>query len=130
MASFERSHIGAVGISVTDLERARDFYTRVLGMEILLKLNLPDMDEIIVGYRNRRSCAVALMHHTDGTERKVVDGAVKLVIYTPDPPAMAEAIRAEGLDITRQPAKVPELGDAVVGFARDPDGYTLELLEG
>jgi lactoylglutathione lyase len=129
MSSFDGSHVGAVGITVGDLKKARDFYTRVLGMEVLLKLSLPDMDEIIVGYRDRRSAAVALMHHTDGVERRVSDKAVKLVIYTPDPPAMADAIRAEGLEVTREPEPVPELGDAVVGFAKDPDGYTLELLQ-
>jgi len=35
----------------------------------------------------------------------------------------------EVLEVTREPTPVPELGDAVVGLAKDPDGYVIELLQ-
>jgi hypothetical protein len=57
------------------------------------------------------------------------DNPVKVVVYVDDPPVVAAAIRAEGLEVTREPTPVPELGDAVVGLARDPDGYVIELLQ-
>ena len=43
--------------------------------------------------------------------------------------AGVEAPVAEGLEITREPTPIPELGDAVVGLAKDPDGYVIELLQ-
>jgi lactoylglutathione lyase len=121
--------LGALGIGVSDLARSTDFYRRVLGMEQIGKLRLPDMDEILLAYDGARGPALVLMHHTDGREVSYADLPVKVVVYVPDPTATAAAIRAEGLEVTREPAPVPELGDAVVGFARDPDGYVVELLQ-
>lgn len=123
-----RSSVGAFGIAVADLERSVDFYTRVLGMRELMRLPLPDMDEAILGFRGGRGAAVVLMQYRDGADRSPRNGPVKLVFYVPDPAAFAAAIRAEGLPVTREPTPVPELGDAVVGFAQDPDGYTIEIL--
>jgi lactoylglutathione lyase len=124
-----RHSLGAIGIGVADLERSVDFYTRVLGMKKLMKLDLPYMDEVIVGFGGRGSAAVALMHWTDGSARNYRDNPVKLVLYVADPTAAADAIRAEGLEITLEPAPIPELGGAVVGLAKDPDGYVIELLQ-
>jgi lactoylglutathione lyase len=121
--------LGALGIGVSDLDRSVDFYTRVLGMQRLMTFTLPDMDEVLVGYHRRRGPALALMHFTDGSDPSYADLPVKVVVYVPDPPAVADAIRAEGLEVTREPTPVPELGDAVVGLAKDPDGYVIELLQ-
>ncbi len=121
-------YMGAVGIAVSDLDRSTDFYTRVLGMRQLTTLTLPHMDEVILSF-GRRGAAVVLMKYTDGSDPATTDLPVKLVLYVDDPVALADRIRAEGLSIDREPAPVPDLGGAVVGFARDPDGYVLELLE-
>ncbi len=121
--------LGAMGIGVSDLDRSVDFYTRVLGMRQLTTFTLPYMDEVLVGYDARRGPALALMHWTDGSDPNYRDNPVKVVVYVDDPPAVAAAIRAEGLEVTREPTPVPELGDAVVGLARDPDGYVIELLQ-
>ena len=122
------TYLGAVGIGVSDLKRSVDFYGRVCGMRQLMRLRLPEMDETIMGYGSGQS-ALVLMNWTDGSERNVMDLPVKVVIYAADPKALADAIRAEGLDIIREPEPVKELGNAVVGFAKDPDGYVIELLQ-
>ena len=127
--SAKRPYIGAVGIGVSDLKRSIDFYTRVLGMTKLQKFRLPYMDEMIVGFEGRRGSAIALMHWTDGSNPNYRDLPIKVVLYVPDPQAAADAIRAEGLEITREPTPIPELGNAVVGLAKDPDGYVIELLQ-
>jgi lactoylglutathione lyase len=127
--SAKQPYIGAVGIGVSDLKRSIDFYTRVLGMTKLQRFKLPYMDEMIVGFEGRRGSAIALMHWTDGSNPSYQDLPIKVVLYVPDPQAAADAIRAEGLEITREPTPIPELGDAVVGLAKDPDGYVIELLQ-
>jgi lactoylglutathione lyase len=121
--------LGAMGIGVSDLDRSVDFYRRVLGMEQIGKLRLPEMDEVLLGYNRSRGPALVLMHYTDGREVDYAHLPVKVVVYVSDPTALAAAIRAEGLEVTREPAPVPELGDAVVGFATDPDGYVVEILQ-
>jgi lactoylglutathione lyase len=123
---FDR--LGGMGIGVSDLKRSVDFYIRVCGMKQLMNLKLPDMDEVIVGFSGAHA-ALVLMHWTDGSERNYQDLPIKVVLYVADPPGLAAAIRAEGYEVTRDPAPVPELGGVVVGFAKDPDGYVIEILQ-
>ena len=124
------SSLGAVGIGVSDLKRSVDFYIRVCGMKQLSNLRLPYMDEVILGFPGGvKGSALVLMHWTDGSERNYQDLPIKIVLYVPDPTALADAIRAEGLEVTREPEPVPELGGVIVGFAKDPDGYTVEILK-
>lgn len=112
---------------MTDLSRSVDFYTRIFGLRSVMELSLPDMDEVILAAG--REAAVVLMCHHDRAGHDYATTGGKLVFYVADPTAVAEAIRSEGLEIVREPTPVPELGDAVVGFARDPDGHLLELLQ-
>ena len=115
----------AVGIGVSDLDRSTDFYGRVLGMKVLQTFKLDYMDEIMLAHEGRN--AVILMHYTDGSARNYKNNPVKLVFYVADPKAVADRIRADGLEITREPAPIEGLG--VVGLAKDPDGYVIELIE-
>jgi len=117
----------AVGIGVSDLDRSTDFYSRVLGMKVMQTFKLDYMDEIMLAHEGRN--AVVLMHYTDGSARNYKDNPVKLVFYVADPAAIAAKIRADGLEVTREPAPIESLGGAVVGLAKDPDGYVIELIE-
>ena len=117
----------AVGIGVSDLARSEDFYSRVLGMKRTGSFKLDYMDEIMLAHEGRS--AVVLMHYTDGSARNYRDNPVKLVFYVADPIALTERIRAEGLDITREPAPIEGLGGAVVALGKDPDGYVIELIQ-
>ena len=117
----------AVGIGVSDLKRSTDFYTRVLGMKPTQTFKLDYMDEVVVAHEGRS--AVVLMHYTDGSARNYKDNPVKLVFYVTDPAGLIEAIRADGLEITQEPTPFPSMGGAVIGLAKDPDGYVIELIE-
>lgn len=122
------NYAGAVGIGVADLERSVAFYRDVLGMRELMTFSLPHMDEVVLGW-GRKGASVVLMHYTDGSDPVTTDLPIKLVLYVEDPVAMATTIREAGYPIEREPEPVPSLRNAVVGFAKDPDGYLLELLE-
>ncbi len=124
-----RSTLGAIGVGVRDLQRSADFYMKVLGMKQLQTFKLPHMDEIVLGLEGSRGSAIVLMHWTDGSERQYGNNAMKLVFYVPDPKAVAQRFRNEGLEVVREPAPVPGLGNAIVGFAKDPDGHLIELLQ-
>ena len=129
MKEIIKSYVGAAGIGVSDLEKSYDFYTRVCGFKKAFTLNLPHMDEHILTSPTGKGASVVLMHYTDGSNPNYTNNPVKLVFYVDDPKAFADAIRKEGLPIEREPEPVPELQNAVVGFARDPDGYLLEILQ-
>jgi lactoylglutathione lyase len=117
----------AVGIGVSDLARSADFYSRVLGMKQTQSFRLDYMDEIVLAHEGRN--AVVLMHYTDGSAHNYKDNPVKLVFYVTDPLRMTEAIRAAGLEITREPAPAETMGGAIIALAKDPDGYVIELIQ-
>ncbi|HUZ12184.1 MAG TPA: VOC family protein [Caulobacteraceae bacterium] len=117
----------AVGIGVSDLERSQTFYRDVLGMKVTQTFRLDYMDEIVLAHEGRN--AVVLMHYTDGSVRNYRDNPVKLVFYVVDPAAVAERIRAAGLEVTREATPIESLGGAVVALAKDPDGYVIELIK-
>lgn len=119
-------YLGATGIGVSDLARSAAFYAQALGLKQIQTFKLGYMDEIVLAHEGRT--AVVLMHWTDGSERNYRDVPVKLVFYVTDPVAVAARIKAFGCTVTREPTPIPELGGAVVGLAKDPDGYVVELL--
>jgi len=119
--------ISSVGIGVSDLARSIDFYTRVMGMTYVTTFTTEAMDEALLRFPGGGT-AVVLMHYTDGSAPNYRDNPVKLVFHVVDPAVTVEAIRAEGLEIVREPAPIPELDNLVVALAKDPDGYVVELL--
>lgn len=119
--------LSAVGIGVSDLARSTDFYVNVMGMEKIRSYHLDYMDEEVVGYPDAESYIV-LMHWTDGSARTYKDLPVKIVTRVKDPVALAAKIKAAGFEVTREPQPSAQVGGNVVGFAKDPDGYMLELL--
>jgi lactoylglutathione lyase len=123
------NYCGATGIGVSDLKRSTDFYMNVFGMKKLWKLKLSHMHEMILNFEGERGSSVVLMHYIDGSNPNYKNNPVKLVFYVTDPKACIEKIRREGLEIVRDAEPVPELRNAVVGLAKDPDGYLLEILQ-
>ena len=119
--------LGAVGIGVSDLAKSTDFYSRVIGMTQTQTFSLDYMEEVVLAFEGRT--AVVLMHYTDGSVRNYKDNPVKLVFYVTDPKAVSDRIKADGLEIVREPEAMDALGGAVVGLAKDPDGYIIELIQ-
>jgi len=117
----------AVGIGVSDLDRSEAFYRDVLGMQRTGAFHLDYMEEVMLAHEGRN--AVVLMHYTDGSAHNYRDNPVKLVFYVTDPKLFAGRIREAGLEVTMEPAPVESLGGAVVGLAKDPDGYVIELIQ-
>jgi len=119
--------LSAVGIGVSDLAKSTDFYVNVMGMEKIRTYEIDYMNEVLLRYPDGESYLV-LMHWIDGSKRNYKDNPVKLVTRTKDPVALAAKIKAAGFEVTRDPQPSDQVGGAMVGFAKDPDGYLLELL--
>jgi catechol 2,3-dioxygenase-like lactoylglutathione lyase family enzyme len=122
-------HLGAIGIGVADLEESKEFYTRVLGMRAVGDLIRVAgvWDEWILHYETPSS-AIVLMHWTDGSSRDYANNPLKTVHYVADAAALTRRVAAEGLQILSQPMLFNLQGiEALIGVARDPDGYVLEI---
>lgn len=126
-APASKNLLAAVGVPVADLDASVAFYTEVLGLKKLQTIPLPDMVEAILGYPGQKGgAAIVLMQYKEGPKP---DGAAftgKLVFYVDEPKDVAEAVRARGLEVIREPEEIPGFG--VVGFVTDPDGFRLEIL--
>lgn len=129
MADQPSPRIGAAGIGVTDLARSVEFYQQHFGMKQVMDLNLPDMDEVILGFRGGQAALVLMAHH-DATGHDYTNTGGKVVFYVEDPVAVADAIAAGGGEMVMRPEPVAQLGNAMVGFVKDPDGHLIELLQG
>lgn len=121
-------NVAAVGIGVSDLAAATEFYTRALGLEVTQQINLPHLDETILGFADT-SAAVVLMHWKDGVERSYRDNPGKLVLNTPDVHALVAQIKQAGYTVTQEPEVYKDFGNMTIAFAADPDGFQIEMLQ-
>ncbi len=121
--------LGAFGIAVDDLERSADFYRSVFGMVDAMTFDLPHMREIVLGFPDDRGSGLVLMQYTDGSDHRRSGDPLKLVLYVADPEAVAASVSEQGGTVVMAPRRFPKMGDVMVGFAKDPDGHLIELLE-
>lgn len=126
--------LGAVGIGVSDLTISSEFYQQVLGLKLLRTYELGYLDELVLGYKSPKAsqpnaAVVVLMHWPEDPHRQYGSGELKLVFYVDDPKAVLERIRQRGGVIDREATPHPALNGGLVGLARDPDNYIIEILQ-
>jgi lactoylglutathione lyase len=118
-------------LRVGDLQRAIDFYTRVLGMELLRTTDRPDQQYSLafVGYGKNPDHAEIELTYNYGVEHYELGTAYgHIALGVPDVYAACEKIRANGGNVTREAGPVKG-GTSVIAFVTDPDGYKIELIQ-
>jgi lactoylglutathione lyase len=119
-------------IRVKDLDKSLDFYTRLMGMSLLRKRDVPagKYSLAFVGYGDERSNAVIELTYNWGKDEGYDHGTGfgHLAIGVPDAYAVCERLAAEGVKIPR-PAGPVQHGTTVIAFVEDPDGYKIELIQ-
>ena len=119
-------------IRVSDLDKSLDFYTRLLGMEVLRQKEYPDrrFTNTFVGYGAEDTDAVIELTYNWDQQEPYDKGNAwgHLALEVPDVYATCDALAAEGVPIPR-PAGPMKHGTRVIAFIEDPDGYKIELLE-
>ncbi|MEO9136153.1 MAG: lactoylglutathione lyase [Casimicrobiaceae bacterium] len=122
-------------LRVGDLDRSIDFYTNVLGMQLLRKTDRPDQRYTLafVGYGDERTNAVLELTHNYGVDRyDLGTGYGHVAVEVNDAAAACDALRASagkfGGAVTREAGPVKG-GTTVIAFVQDPDGYKIELIE-
>ena len=118
-------------LRVGNLERSIDFYTRLLGMNLLRRTERPEQNFTLafLGYgSNPEHCEIELTynHGVDSYELGTAYGHVALGV--PDVAALCEQVRAGGGTVTREAGPVKG-GSTVIAFIADPDGYKIELIQ-
>jgi lactoylglutathione lyase len=118
-------------LRVGNLQRAIDFYTQVLGMQLLRTTDRPDQKYSLafVGYGGNPDQAEIELTYNYGVDQYEMGTAFgHIALGVPDVYAACDKIRAAGGQITREPGPVKG-GNTVIAFVVDPDGYKIELIE-
>jgi lactoylglutathione lyase len=118
-------------LRVGDLQRAIDFYTQAMGMQLLRITRRPEQqyDLAFVGYgTNPDHAEIELTYNYGVTSYDLGSAYGHIAIGVPDVAATCEKIRAAGGTITREAGPVKG-GNTVIAFVQDPDGYKIELIE-
>jgi lactoylglutathione lyase len=120
-------------LRVGDMQRSVDFYTRVLGMNVLRTRDIPEYKYSLTflgfGTGNAEGGAELELTYNYGVEKYEHGTAFgHLALGVPDVAAACERIRAAGGKVAREAGPVKG-GSTVIAFIEDPDGYKIELIE-
>lgn len=118
-------------IRVGDLQRAIKFYTEVMGMKLLRQSENPEYKYSLafVGYGEESEEAVIELTYNWGVAEYDQGNAFgHIAIEVDDIYATCDRIREQGGNVSREPGPVKG-GSTVIAFVRDPDNYSIELIE-
>ena len=120
-------------LRVGDLQRSIDFYTGMLGMELLRTTERPEQKYTLAfvgfGGGNRNGEAELELTYNHGVSDYDLGSAYgHIAVGVDDVAATCERIRAAGGKITREPGPVKG-GSTFIAFVEDPGGYKVELIE-
>jgi len=120
-------------LRVGDLGRSIDFYTRILGMNLLRTTERPDQKYSLAfvgfGKGNADGQAEIELTYNHGVHQYELGTAYgHIALGVSDAYATCAAIKAAGGQVTREAGPVLG-GDTIIAFVTDPDGYKIELIQ-
>ena len=118
-------------LRVGNLQRSIDFYTNVLGMQLLRTSENPDYKYSLafIGYgRNPDHAEIELTYNWGVESYEIGTAYGHIALGVPDAYAAVDKIKAAGGNVTREAGPVKG-GTTVIAFVTDPDGYKVELIQ-
>lgn len=118
-------------IRVGDLDRSIAFYTEVLGMNLIRKVDFPGgrFTNAFVGYGLESETAVMeLTYNWDTASYDLGNGYGHVAISVKNADEACKKVKARGGRVTREAGPMKH-GSTVIAFVEDPDGYKIELIE-
>ncbi|MCX8151013.1 MAG: VOC family protein [Candidatus Bathyarchaeota archaeon] len=123
-----------VSIRTSDMERSIGFYTRLLGLQLLSRREIPQNNAEIAFLRDpqAKGCVLELTFYRNQKrfiqpdyENRVFD---HLAFEVQDMQETISAMRKENVTITDEPFRLASSG-SLIAFVEDPDGTLIELIE-
>lgn len=128
-AGFRLAH---VMLRVSDLDRALDFYTRLLGMTVIetREHKKNQFTQVYLGYGEQsEQIALELVFNWMDDEPLVSGSAFgHVAIEVSGITALCNRLASEGVAMPRPP-RAQRHGDSIVAFIEDPDGHRIELVQ-
>lgn len=118
-------------IRVGNLERSIEFYRDKLGMTVFRTKEYPEgrFTLTFLGYGHEETqAAIELTYNWDTDAYAVGTGFGHIAIGVPEIYQFCANLKAKGVTITREPGPMKH-GSTVIAFLKDPDGYSIELIQ-
>lgn len=118
-------------LRVGDLDRSIDFYSNVLGMQVLRRRDYPDgrFTLAFVGYGSEDEEAVLeLTHNWDTSKYELGTGYGHVALEVDDAYKACDEVKKRGGRVTREAGPMKH-GTTVIAFVEDPDGYKIEFIQ-
>ena len=119
-------------LRVGNLQRSIDFYTQVLGMQLLRTSENPEYKYSLafLGFEggNPGQAEIELTYNWGVKQYEMGTAYGHIAIGVADAYAACDKIRANGGNVTREAGPVKG-GSTVIAFVTDPDGYKIELIQ-
>ncbi len=118
-------------LRVGDLQRSIDFYTGVLGMQLLRTSDYPDGEFTLafVGYGNEYDHSVLELTYNYGKTSYDIGSAYgHLAIEVEDAYQACAQAKAKGGKVIREAGPMQH-GSIIIAFIEDPDGYKIEFIQ-
>jgi len=126
-------HIRHTMLPVADMDRTIDFYTRLLGMDIMRIREEPEkkLRTYYIGYGSEDDGpALELIESNESRGKAPLPRWTgHVALYVSDCYKLSERLKAEGVEFVSGPGPNRPGSKDVYAFIKDPDGYVLELTE-
>ena len=118
-------------LRVGDLKRSIDFYTNVLGMQVLRQSDYPDgrFTLAFVGYgAEDKEAVLELTHNWDTAKYDLGTGYGHVALEVDDAYKACDEVKKRGGRVAREAGPMKH-GTTVIAFVEDPDGYKIEFIQ-
>ena len=117
---------------VKDQEKSVEFYTKHLGMKVIRQSEYPSgrFTNTFLGYDDDpKSPMLELTYNWDQEEDyDLGDAWGHIALGVDNIYEMCERLESDGVSVPRKPGPMKH-GTTVIAFIRDPDNYTIELIQ-
>ncbi len=118
-------------LRVGDLDRSLAFYTEVLGMRLLRRMDFPDgrFTLAFVGFQDEQDGAVLELTYNWGVDRyDLGTGFGHVAVEVDDAYLACGRVKERGGKVIREAGPMKH-GSTVIAFVEDPDGYKIEFIQ-
>ncbi len=117
-------------LRVGNLEKSIEFYTKVMGMQLLRQKDYPkgEFTLAFLGYGSEEENTVLELTYNWGVDHYDIGGGYgHIAVEVPDVYKAADAVKDSGGKIIREAGPM-NAGKTIIAFAEDPDGYQIEFI--
>jgi catechol 2,3-dioxygenase-like lactoylglutathione lyase family enzyme len=124
-------------INVSDLQRSTDFYTKVMGLTYIGRVNIkPEIAEVLLSPNGKALNQLLILYFDKNRKEPLNEEASfnNMVFAYADLNKFIQRFKAAGYTLTSgsgeaRPSPVAFAKSVVIATAKDPDGFNLELIQ-